>query len=217
VVGVRAAAVTVTVLASASPARLGVLRSAGIEPLVVVSDVDENAVLAAHSGSGPLRALAALAEAKAVAVLGGLDAGVTADAVVVGCDSMLFIDDELQGKPTDAAQARRRWAAMAGRTGDLLTGHAVLRLLDGVAVDRATATPRTAVHMGTPTEQELSAYLATGEPLTVAGGLTIDGYGGWFVDGVTGDPSNVLGLSLPTLRRLLARVGVRVSDLWHVS
>ena len=130
---------------------------------------------------------------------------------------MLLLDDALVGKPADDEQARRLWAAMAGRTADLLTGHAALRLIDGVAVDRAVITTVTHVHMGSPSPEELSAYLGTGEPLAVAGGLTIDGYGGWFVDGVTGDPTNVLGLSLPTVRRLLARLGIRVTDLWRAS
>ena len=97
---------------------------------------------------------------------------------------MLLIDEKLQGKPADAAEARLRWATMAGRTADLLTGHAVIRLIDGTALDRAVTTAVTHVHMGSPSPEELSAYLETGEPLAVAGALTIDGYGGWFVDGV---------------------------------
>jgi septum formation protein len=203
------------VLASASPARLGVLQAAGIDPDVLVSGIDEDAVLAAHSGSGPHRAVAALAEAKADAVLGSVPAEVAADAVVIGCDSMLLLDDKLLGKPVDAKRARQAWAAMAGRSGDLLTGHAVIRLIDGIALDRAVTTAVTHVHVGSPSSEELSAYLETGEPFAVAGALTIDGYGGWFVDGVTGDPSNVIGLSLPTTRELLARLGIRVTDLWR--
>jgi septum formation protein len=133
---------------------------------------------------------------------------------VVGCDSMLNLDGELVGKPRDVEAARARWQAMAGNTGELLTGHAVLRLDDG-AIDRvAEGHAVTTVRFGRPDPAELETYLVTGEPLAVAGGFTLDGLGGWFVDGIDGDPSNVIGISLPLLRRLLAGVGVRVTDLW---
>jgi septum formation protein len=201
------------VLASASPARLSVLRGAGLAPRVEVSDVDEDALLASLGAATPARAVTALAVAKARAVANRV-AGELPDAVVVGCDSMLHVAGELVGKPRDADTARGRWQAMAGSTGELLTGHAVLRLQDG-GVDRtAEGHAVTVVRFGRPDPAELEAYLATGEPLAVAGAFTLDGLGGWFVDGIDGDPSNVIGISLPLTRRLLAEVGVPVTDLW---
>lgn len=205
------------VLASASPARLGVLRTAGLDPRVVVSDVEEDLVLARLAPAPAEDRVRALAEAKADAVaalLGGLG-GLGDDAVVIGCDSMLLIDGELQGKPVDAAQARVRWKRMSGRDGTLLTGHAVRRVVAGRVVGSAAGVGSTVVRMGRPTAAELDAYLSTGEPLRVAGALTIDGFGGWFVDGIDGDTGNVLGISLPLTRRLLAEVGVSVTDLWR--
>ena len=201
------------VLASASPARLSVLRSAGLEPEVEVSDVDEDALLGGLPDASPAATVTALAGAKATAVARRVG-GRLRDAIVVGCDSMLHIDGALVGKPADAGTARARWREMAGRTGELLTGHAVLRLVDG-EIDRvAEGHAATTVRFGRPDPAELEAYLATGEPLAVAGAFTLDGLGGWFVDGIDGDPSNVIGISLPLTRRLLAGVGVRVTDLW---
>jgi septum formation protein len=201
------------VLASASPARLSVLRAAGLDPEVEVSAVDEDALLAGLSDASPAEAVTALAGAKATAVARRV-AGRLPDAVVVGCDSMLHVDGELVGKPHDAATALARWAAMAGGTGALVTGHAVLRL-DGGEIDRvAEGHAVTTVRFGRPDPAELATYVTTGEPLAVAGAFTLDGLGGWFVDGIDGDPSNVIGISLPLTRRLLAAVGIRVTDLW---
>jgi septum formation protein len=201
------------VLASASPARLSVLRGAGLVPEVEVSEVDEDALLAGLPGASPAETVIALAAAKATTVARRV-ADRLPDAVVVGCDSMLNLDGELVGKPRDVEAARARWQAMAGNTGELLTGHAVLHLDDG-AIDRvAEGHAVTTVRFGRPDPAELETYLVTGEPLAVAGGFTLDGLGGWFVDGIDGDPSNVIGISLPLLRRLLAGVGVRVTDLW---
>ncbi len=197
------------VLASASPARLSVLRAAGVEPIVRVSGVDEDAIAASLTDPSPDELVSTLAQAKARAVLPAIAAEIPA-AIVVGCDSMLFYDGNLVGKPGTAEVARKRWAAMAGGTGELLTGHAVLHV-DGRS---AVGTQRTTVRFGHPTEREIEAYLATGEPLGVAGGFTIDGLGGWFVEGVDGDPSSVIGISLPLTRRLLAEVGISVVDLW---
>ena len=213
---------TIVVLASASPARLGVLRTAGIDPIVRVSDVDEDAILAAMPLAPAQERVQALADAKADAVTADLVAaagpgdGPSEDTVVIGCDSMLLIDGELQGKPADAEQARLRWQQMAGRDGLLLTGHAVRLVRDG-RVTAATDVGSSVVRMGRPSDAELDAYLATGEPLRVAGALTIDGFGGWFVDGIDGDAGNVLGLSLPLTRRLLADVGVSVTELWRTA
>ena len=201
------------VLASASPARLAVLRAAGVDPLVEVSAVDEQALLDAHPDATPEQKVTLLSGAKATAVARRI-ADAQPDALVVGCDSMLHIDGELVGKPGDVPTARARWRQMAGRSGQLLTGHTVLRLADG-EIDRvAEGHAVTGVHFAEPSEAELEAYLDTGEPLAVAGAFTLDGRGGWFVEGIDGDPSNVIGISLPLLRRLLGGVGVSPVQLW---
>ncbi|TNC20682.1 Maf family protein [Amycolatopsis alkalitolerans] len=201
------------VLASQSPARLGVLRAAGVDPSVVVSGVDEDAVAATLTDPSPAGLVIALAVAKAEAVLETV-AGTHSDAVVVGCDSMLSIDGEMLGKPGTAEVARKRWALQAGRTGDLLTGHAVVRLEGGEPTRRATGSHTTRIRFADPSPEEIEAYIGTGEPLEVAGAFTLDGFGGWFIDGIDGDPSSVIGISLPLTRRLLAEVGVSVTDLW---
>jgi septum formation protein len=203
------------VLASASPARLSVLRSAGVDPLVRVSGVDEEAVAAALPAPSPVELVTALARAKADAVVPAVAAEVP-DAVIVGCDSMLLMGNgEIVGKPGTAEVAAQRWKHNAGNTGELLTGHAVVRLSGGEVTARATGHLSTTVRFGEPTEEETEAYIGTGEPLHVAGGFTLEGFGGWFIEGVEGDPSSVLGISLPLTRKLLAEVGVGVVSLWR--
>jgi septum formation protein len=194
--------VTSIVLASASPARLGVLRAAGLEPQVLVSGVDESAFTAGT----PAELAGMLAQAKAGAVAAGLSAG-----LVIGCDSLLDLDGQALGKPASAVQATDYWRAMSGRTGTLVTGHCVINAATG---QRAAAVAATKVRFGTPSEQEIAAYVATGEPLAVAGAFTLDGRGGWFVEGIEGDHGTVLGISLPLLRRLLADLGFSVPELW---
>jgi septum formation protein len=201
------------VLASASPARLAVLRAAGTDPMVRVSGVDEEALLAELAGATPAETVTALALAKARATAATV-AGEVPDAVVIGCDSMLELDGELVGKPGTVEAARGRWDQMAGRHGELLTGHAVLRVREGALETEISGHAATMVTFSSPTTPELEAYLASGEPLTVAGAFTLDGLGGWFVEGIQGDPSNVVGISLPLTRHLLAELGVAVSDLW---
>ncbi|MGC0420569.1 nucleoside triphosphate pyrophosphatase [Embleya sp. AB8] len=191
------------VLASASPARLKLLRDAGLDPKVQVSGVDEDALTAAS----PRELALLLAEAKADAVAAEL----TGDELVIGCDSVLELDGRALGKPADAAEALARWQAMRGRAGVLLTGHCVIDRASGRRVSEVAATT---VRFGTPSDDEVAAYLATGEPLHVAGAFTLDGYAAPFVDGIDGDPGNVIGLSLPLLRRLLADLEVRIIDLW---
>lgn len=214
------------VLASASPARLSVLRAAGIDPLVRVSDVDEDAVIAAlPADTTPHTVVNELARAKARTVATALadSADLTGpgdDLVVVGCDSMLLLDGVLQGKPHTSEVARNRWQAMAGRNADLITGHCVLRLratgsAEPVITAEAVDCSATTVHFAKPEPTELDAYIASGEPLQVAGAFTLDGLGGWFVDRIEGDPSSVVGIGLPLLRRLLQDVGVGVAQLWH--
>lgn len=209
------------VLGSASPGRLKVLRQAGIDPLVVVSGVDEDLV---GAGAGPDAApdavVSVIAQAKAAqvtATVSAPDSLVAADCVVIGCDSMLYLDGRLCGKPETIDDAREQWRSMTGRAGQLYTGHCVIRLLDNRIVNREVQTATTTVHFGTPSPADLEAYLANGEPLRVAGGFTLDGLGGWFIDGVDGDPSNVIGLSLPLLRSLLHRMGLSMAALWAAN
>jgi septum formation protein len=197
------------VLASASPARLATLRSAGLDPEVVVSGVDESVVTAPT----PAALTAELARLKAEAVLAGLPAADARPTLVVGCDSMLELDGEAYGKPGNPQAAAARLRTMRGRSGVLHTGHhVVLRRADGE--QRRTAVGSTTVHFGPMTDAEVDAYVATREPLEVAGSFTIDGLGGPFVERIEGDHHNVVGISLPLLRRLLAELGVGWPDLW---
>ncbi|MCF6385483.1 Maf-like protein [Mycobacterium sp. MBM] len=205
------------VLGSASSGRLGVLRSAGVHPLVVVSDVDEDAILARMPDAPPAAVVAALATAKAHRVVELLDADIAEDCVVVGCDSMLEIDGVLSGKPGTAEAARRQWRSAAGRAGLLHTGHSVMTVRAGAIAGQTARTGTTTVHFGVPGDADLDAYIASGEPLWVAGAFTLDGLGGWFVDRIEGDPSNVIGLSLPLMRELLAELGISVAALWAAN
>ncbi|HWR49179.1 MAG TPA: Maf family nucleotide pyrophosphatase [Pseudonocardiaceae bacterium] len=201
------------ILASASPGRLAVLRGAGIDPVVRVSGVDEDALAATLTDATPAELVTALAWAKADAVAADV-ATEHPDAVIVGCDSMLHLGGKLVGKPGCADAALRHWQAMAGGTGELITGHALVRLDQGMRTATASGAQSTVIRLSTPSLAEIEAYVGTGEPLRVAGGFTLDGRGGWFVDGIDGDPSSVIGISLPLTRRLLAEVGVPVVSLW---
>ena len=196
------------VLASASPARLATLRSAGIEPVVIVSGVDEDQV----DGLPPAELALQLAELKCAAVAGRDD--LPDDALVLGCDSVLDLDGHALGKPADAAEATRRWEAMRGRTGVLHTGHCLRDTRTGHV---AAATASTTVHFADLTDEEIAAYVATGEPLHVAGAFTVDGLGGAFVTGIEGDHHNVVGVSLPLVRELTAELGRTWTDLWTLS
>jgi septum formation protein len=189
------------VLASASPARLRLLRDAGLAPEVLVSGVAEDDV----SGSA-VQVVVELATRKAQAVAYGVE-----DALVVGCDSMLELDGTVLGKPVSPDEAVARWQAMRGRTGTLHTGHCVVDTATGAS---AADVCSTVVRFGTPSDAEIAAYVATGEPLHVAGAFTLDGRSAPFVDGVDGDPGNVIGISLPLLRALLAKLDVSLVDLW---
>jgi septum formation protein len=181
------------------------LRTAGLDPVVIVSGVDESQL----TGLPPAELALQLAELKCAAVAERDD--VPADALVLGCDSVLELDGEALGKPTDAADARARWQAMRGRSGVLHSGHC----LRDVATGRvAAATGSTTVHFADVSDEEIDAYVATGEPLDVAGAFTIDGVGGAFVTGIEGDHHNVVGVSLPLLRELVIELGHRWPDLW---
>jgi septum formation protein len=206
------------VLASASAGRRKVLRQAGIDPLVIVSGVDEDAIAAGlDPDATPGHVTTALAEAKADAVAGILDHDLASDCVVIGCDSMLYRDGELVGKPTSADAAREGWRKMAGKSGKLYTGHSVIHLRDNVIAYRGAEATSTTVHFGVPTAADLDAYIGRGEPMAVAGGFTLDGLGGWFIDGVDGDPSSVIGIGLPLTRQLLANAGLSISELWQAN
>ncbi len=212
----------VLVLGSASPARATLLRAAGVRPHVWHSRVDEDVLIAAAGTVAvdpqALTQMLATAKARDVAdqVRAGQVPGVPTGArvLVVGADSMLDFRGQVLGKARTAQEVRDRWAAMSGHTGVLVTGHTVIDLDTGREVERAVATT---IRFGQPDAVELEAYIASGEPLAVAGSCTIDGLGGPFIDGIDGDHSNVIGLAMPTLRGLLAELGVRWTDLWDTA
>jgi septum formation protein len=196
------------VLASASPARLATLRAAGLDPVVVVSHVDEEAISAAMPGASTAQIVAALAEAKAAAVAstvaGPVSAGEQPPALVLGCDSMLDIAGRAYGKPLTTAAAVERWRHMRGQRGQLYTGHCLIDVATGRSAVEAVGTQ---VHFADVTDAEIKTYCGTGEPTQVAGAFTIDGLGGWFVESIVGDHHNVVGVSLPVVRRLLRELG----------
>lgn len=194
------------ILASASPARRTLLAAAGIDAEVMVSGVDESVVEADDAATLCL----ALARMKARTVAAKL----TADpgALVLGCDSVLAFGDEIYGKPTDAVQAAERWRLMRGRSGVLHTGHHLTGLVSG---KQAEGVGNTVVHFADISDDEIDAYIATEEPLSVAGAFTLDGRGGAFVDRIEGDPGNVVGLSLPLLRHLLGEMDISITQLWR--
>ena len=205
------------ILASASPARLATLVSAGINPIVRVSHIDEEAIESSMSASTPSEIAQALARAKCEKITQELaDANeLTPNTIVIGCDSVFELNGKPYGKPRNAIEAKSRWQEMMNKTGTLHTGHYITFTNERSQQSSAEATASTQVHLGELTEPEMDAYLLTGEPFAVAGGFTLDGFGGAFVQGVTGDPSNVVGISLPTVRNLLQQLGITWTDLWN--
>jgi septum formation protein len=205
------------ILASASPARLATLVSAGINPIVRVSHVDEETIQNSMSASTPSEIAQALAQSKCEKVTQELadNNELTPNTIVIGCDSIFELNGKPYGKPHSATEVKARWQEMMNKTGTLHTGHFVIFTNEQGQQISAEATASTHVHMGELTSAEMGAYLESGEPLTVAGGFTLDGLGGAFVQGVTGDPSNVVGISLPTVRNLLAQLGITWTDLWN--
>jgi septum formation protein len=196
------------VLASASEARLRTLRNAGLKPEVAVSGVDED--VDPVDGVRALTARLAELKAQAVSARLGHASGTT---VVIGCDSMLELEGTAYGKPATPDEAVRRWQRMRGQFGLLHTGHHVM-LHEGKAISTRSAVASTLVHFADLTDEEVVAYVATAEPLHVAGGFTIDGLGGPFISGIEGDHHNVVGLSLPLLRTMLDDLGISWPSLW---
>ncbi|MDR0959383.1 MAG: Maf family nucleotide pyrophosphatase [Propionibacteriaceae bacterium] len=202
------------VLASKSPARLLTLRRAGLDPEVIVSDVDES--LTRRSSTGEL--VAALAEQKADSVFAQLtsaDQGPRADEdlIVIGCDSVLDFEGRAVGKPGTSERAVTLWKRLRLHSGLLITGHRVIVRCAG-SVQADTRVARTVVHFADLSDEDIDAYVATGEPAEVAGGFTIDGFGGPFITHIEGDHHNVVGVSLPLLRLMLADLGVSWTSLW---
>lgn len=194
------------VLASQSPSRLSILRSAGVEPLIHPAHVDEDALLADAADASPVTRVALLATAKAEAVAAEYPGD-----VVIGADSMLLLNGQLQGKPHTVAATVARWEQQAGQRAELLTGHCVLGP-DGL---RKVATSTTVVHFADASPTDIRAYATTGEPLECAGAFTLEALGGWFIDRIEGDPSSVIGLSLPLVRQALYEFGHPVSTFWN--
>jgi septum formation protein len=195
-----------------------VLQQAGIDPLVIVSGVDEDAIAAnLPPDVSPAEITLALASAKAEAVTYHLAPSLAADCVVIGCDSMLYAHGRLRGKPGTADAALRDWQQMSGSSGQLFTGHCLIRLQDNAITHRGADATVTSVQFGRPSESDLKAYIESGEPMRVAGAFTLDGLGGWFIDSVQGDPSAVIGIGLPTVGRLLAAAGLSLTQLWRAN
>ncbi|MCP1388000.1 Maf-like protein [Corynebacterium sp. TA-R-1] len=193
------------VLASQSPSRRMLLEQGGVAPILHPAHIDEDAVIAEMRGAAPADIVVALARAKAEAV-----AGEFPEDVVIGCDSMLLLDDELLGKPHTVEATIERWKQQRGTTAHLLTGHAVVHRSEWV-----TETVRTAIRFGDVSDADIEAYARSGQPLECAGAFTLEALGSWFIDSIDGDPTSVIGLSMPFLRRCLYRFGLDASDFWE--
>ena len=190
------------VLASASPARRRLLQSVGINPLVCVSHFDESQIQL----TDPIALVETLAQRKAEVVLNQVN-----DSLVLGCDSILVVDGEIHGKPQDAEEAFSRWQQMRGNCGTLYTGHA---LIDQTQAQQVVRCGITQVYFGRVTDAQIHAYIATGEPLLCAGAFALEGKGSALIDKIEGCHSNVIGLSLPLLRSMLAELGYDLSSYW---
>ena len=212
------------ILASSSPSRLSVLRSAGVEPAIEPPEVDEDAILRTVRDKSPEDQVCALAHAKASAIVsrhltsvhpGGEN---PTPRVVIGADSMLYLDGELQGKPHTVEETIRRWTNQRGKTARLITGHCIINL-DTTATDEDTflRAVSTTVHYAYASDADIRAYANSGEPLNCAGAFTLEAMGGWFIDRIEGDPSSVIGLSLPLVREALYSFDYEVSEFWNRS
>jgi septum formation protein len=196
------------VLASASPGRRALLHRAGVTPEVIVSGVDEDALTATLGPTSTSELVGSLASAKASDVAADVDG----PAIVVGCDSMLDLDGVALGKPGSVAAAIDRWQLLRGRSGTLMTGHCVIDVGTGATIN---AVASTTVYFAQLTDADIELYCNTGEPSQVAGAFTVDGLGGWFIDAIDGDHHNVVGLSLPLLRRMLAELGYGLPEIGY--
>ena len=192
------------VLASQSPSRRMLLEQGGVEPVLRPAHIDEEAVIASLHDAPPATTVATLARAKAETAIAEFP-----DDVVVGCDSMLLLDGELLGKPHTVEETVRRWKAQRGKDAQLLTGHAVW--FGGEWVEDTVATT---IRFGEVSDADIEAYARSGQPLECAGAFTLEALGSWFIDSISGDPTSVIGLSMPLLRRCLYRFGLDASDFW---
>ncbi|ANE03368.1 Maf family protein [Corynebacterium crudilactis] len=192
------------VLASQSPSRRQILNSAGVEPIICPADVDEDALIRALDGAAPEEIVCQLALAKAQVIAPSYP-----DDVIIGGDSMLLIDATLQGKPHTREATIERWKQQRGKQAKLITGHAII-FGDKVIVEASSTT----IHFAEASDIDIERYAATGEPLECAGAFTLEALGGWFIDSIEGDPSSVIGLSLPVVRRALYQLGFNASDFW---
>ncbi|MDO5077178.1 nucleoside triphosphate pyrophosphatase [Corynebacterium sp.] len=194
------------VLASASPSRLAILRGAGVEPVVHPADVDEARLLESMGDAGAAEKILALSQAKAETVAASYP-----NDVVIGCDSMLLLPGELQGKPLTVEATIERWKQQSGSRAELVTGHCIIAPGGN---ERVLEAATTGVVFAEVSDADIEAYANSGEPLHCAGAFTLEALGGWFIDRIEGDPSNVIGLSLPLVRRALYQFGHNVSDCW---
>ncbi|MGV0433449.1 Maf family protein [Corynebacterium ureicelerivorans] len=192
------------VLASQSPSRRMLLEQGGVEPVLRPAHIDEEAVIASLHDAPPATTVATLARAKAETAIAEFP-----DDVVVGCDSMLLLDGALLGKPHTVEETVRRWKAQRGKDAQLLTGHAVW--FGGEWVEDTVATT---IRFGEVSDADIEAYARSGQPLECAGAFTLEALGSWFIDSISGDPTSVIGLSMPLLRRCLYRFGLDASDFW---
>lgn len=193
------------VLASQSPSRLSILRSAGVEPLISPASVDEEAIIRSLGQASPEEVVCTLARAKAEAIAPDFPAD-----IVIGGDSMLLLDGELQGKPHTPEATMRRWKQQRGKRAQLITGHCLLSPRGSHVEASATE-----VFFAEASDADIEAYAHSGEPLQCAGAFTLEALGGWFIDRIEGDPSSVIGLSLPVVRRALYGLGYSVHEFWH--
>jgi septum formation protein len=203
-------------LASTSPARLATLRAVGVEPVLLASNVDEEAAVAAAGPLTPDGMVLLLVRLKAEAVAGRTVDGSPIDGFILGGDSAFELDGAVYGKPHEPAVARERWMMQRGREGVLHSGHWLIDHRGGVVGGATGGVSSSTVRFAADiSDAEIDAYVATGEPLEVAGAFTIDSLGAPFISEVRGDPHAVVGLSVALLRRLLLEFDVAWPTLWN--
>lgn len=203
------------VLASSSAARRKILTEAGINPLVKIPVVDEASIIASLPTGSPGEIVNTLATAKASLVAKQIKAEQNNfSGLVLGCDSMFYFKEKLLGKPHTAQEATRRWQEFSGNQGDLVTGHSLIYLENDKLIQQETASATATVIFQNATNKEITAYVGTTEPLYVAGGFTLEGYGSWLIQSIVGHPSTVMGLSIPTLESLLNKIKIPFYSLW---